>query len=378
MRYKLLIGLLSFCIVSILNATPSLVPTPPQLKAKAWLMVDSNSNRILAEHNSSMRVEPASLTKIMTGYVVLREIANKSINMDDQVLISKKAWQMKGSLMFIEVNTRVSVEKLLKGMIIQSGNDASVALAEHVAGGEDAFVQLMNQYADSLGMKETHYENSTGWPSANHYTTAHDLAILSRALIKDFPDHYDWYKEKVFKYNNIKQNNRNRLLWIDERVDGIKTGHTESAGYCLVTSAKQKDMRLITVVLGADSDKARSNNSRKLLNFGFRFYETFLLHQANKPLTTTRIWKGDKKELALGVSDDLYLTLPRGQRKKISANMSLKPMLMAPAKVGQAYGTVNIKFKGEDYTSRPLVALENIPEGGIWRKLVDSVILLFN
>jgi D-alanyl-D-alanine carboxypeptidase (penicillin-binding protein 5/6) len=346
MRYKLFISLLSLCIVSALNAAPSLVPSPPQLKAKAWLMVDYNSNRILAEHNSSMHVEPASLTKVMTGYVVLRELANKSISMDDQVLISKKAWQMKGSLMFIEVDTRVSVEDLLKGMIIQSGNDASVALAEHVAGSEDAFVQLMNQYADTLGMKETHFENSTGWPSANHYTTAHDLAILSRALINDFPEHYSWYKEKIFKYNNIKQNNRNRLLWIDERVDGIKTGHTESAGYCLVTSAKQNDMRLITVVLGADSDKSRSTSSRMLLNYGFRFY--------------------------------LYLTLPRGQRNKITANMSHQPMLMAPANIGQTYGTVNIKLKGYDYVSRPLVALEDIAEGGLWRKLVDSIILLFN
>jgi len=377
MRYKLIIGLISLCIVSVFNTAHALVPSPPQLKAKAWLMVDYNSNRVLAEHNSHMRVEPASLTKVMTGYVVLRELANKSINMDDQVLISKKAWQMKGSLMFIEVDTRVSVEDLLKGMIIQSGNDASVALAEHVAGGEDAFVQLMNQYADTLGMKETNFENSTGWPAPNHYTTAQDLAILSRALINEFPEHYKWYKEKVFKYNNIKQNNRNRLLWIDERVDGIKTGHTESAGYCLVTSAKQDDMRLITVVLGADSDKARSRNSRKLLNFGFRFYETFLLHEANKPLTTTRIWKGEKEELALGVGEDLYLTLPRGQRNKISANMSHQPMLMAPANIGQAYGTVNIMLKGADYASRPLVALEAIPEGGLWRKLVDSIILLF-
>lgn len=377
MRYKLIIGLISLCIVSVFNTAHALVPSPPQLKAKAWLMVDYNSNRVLAEHNSHMRVEPASLTKVMTGYVVLRELANKSINMDDQVLISKKAWQMKGSLMFIEVDTRVSVEDLLKGMIIQSGNDASVALAEHVAGSEDAFVQLMNQYADTLGMKETNFENSTGWPAPNHYTTAQDLAILSRALINEFPEHYKWYKEKVFKYNNIKQNNRNRLLWIDERVDGIKTGHTESAGYCLVTSAKQDDMRLITVVLGADSDKARSRNSRKLLNFGFRFYETFLLHEANKPLTTTRIWKGEKEELALGVGEDLYLTLPRGQRNKISANMSHQPMLMAPANIGQAYGTVNIMLKGADYASRPLVALEAIPEGGLWRKLVDSIILLF-
>lgn len=377
MHFKLLAGIILFCFASSLFAAPAMVPSPPQLKANAWLMVDFNSNRVLAEHNSTLQIEPASLTKMMTGYVVLRELEKKSIRMDDEVLISKKAWQMKGSLMFIEVNTRVSVEQLLKGMIIQSGNDASVALAEHVAGSEDAFVQLMNQYAETLGMHDTHYMNSTGWPAKKHYTTARDLAILSRALIRDYPEHYSWYKEKVYTYNNIKQNNRNRLLWLDDRVDGIKTGHTESAGYCLVASAVKDDMRLITVVLGTDSDKARSSNSRTLLNYGFRFYETFLLHKANEPLTSMRIWKGDKKELSLGVNEDLYLTLPRGQRKKITANMTLEPMLVAPAHIDQQYGTVDIKLAGEALTSRPLVALEEVPSGGLWRKMVDSIILMF-
>lgn len=377
MRFRLFTASLLLCFSSLLSAAPALVPSPPQLKAKAWLMIDYNSNQTLAEHNSTLQIEPASLTKMMTGYVVLRELEKKSISMDDEVLISKKAWRMKGSLMFIEVNTRVSVEKLLKGMIIQSGNDASVALAEHVAGSEEAFVQLMNQYAQALGMNDTHYVNSTGWPAPKHYTTARDLAILSRALIRDFPEHYSWYKQKIFTYNNIKQNNRNRLLWLDDRVDGIKTGHTESAGYCLVASAVQDNMRLITVVVGTDSDRARSSNSRTLLNYGFRFYETFLLHKANAPLTNMRIWKGDKKELSLGVSENLYLTLPRGQRKKISANMTVKPMLMAPAHTGQQYGTVEVKLAGEDFVSRPLVALEDVPEGGLWRKLVDSIILLF-
>ena len=377
MYFKLLTGIILFCFGSSLFAAPAMVPSPPQLKANAWLMVDFNSNRVLAEHNSTLQIEPASLTKMMTGYVVLRELEKKSIHMNDEVLISKKAWQMKGSLMFIEVNTRVSVEQLLKGMIIQSGNDASVALAEHVAGSEDAFVQLMNQYAETLGMHDTHYMNSTGWPAEKHYTTARDLVILSRALIRDYPEHYSWYKEKVFTYNNIKQNNRNRLLWLDDRVDGIKTGHTESAGYCLVASAVKDDMRLITVVLGTDSDKARSSNSRTLLNYGFRFYETFLLHKANEPLTSMRIWKGDKKELSLGVNEDLYLTLPRGQRKKITANMTLEPMLVAPAHIDQQYGTVDIKLAGEALTSRPLVALEEVPSGGLWRKMVDSIILMF-
>ncbi len=360
-----------------LQAAPSLVPSPPAINAKAWLLIDYNSNQVLAEHNVDEQVEPASLTKMMTGYVVQKEIENGSISMDDMVLVSEKAWRMKGSRMFIEVNKRVSLRDLLKGMIIQSGNDASVALAEHVAGSEDAFVQLMNQYARSLGMNGTHYMNSTGWPEKNHYTTVRDLAILARALIRDFPEHYAWYKEKVFTYNNIKQNNRNRLLWLDERVDGIKTGHTESAGYCLVASAKEGDMRLISVVVGTSSDKARSATSRKLLNYGFRFYETFLLHKANEPLTTMRIWKGEKENLPLGLSEDLYLTLPRGQRSKVSASMTVEPMLVAPAIKGQSYGTVDIKLGNRTLVSKPLVALEDIPEGGLWRSLVDNIMMMF-
>ncbi len=378
MRFNYLLSALLFLIFSLpAVAKPALVPAPPHIAAKAWLLVDFNSNRILAEHNSEMRVEPASLTKMMTAYVVLTEISNGSVSLDDQVLVSEKAWRMKGSRMFIEVNTRVSVRDLLKGMIIQSGNDASVALAEHVAGNEESFVQLMNQYAQALGMTGTHYSNCTGWPAADHYTTAKDLAIMARALIRDFPRHYAWYREKEYTYNNIRQNNRNRLLWLDDRVDGIKTGHTESAGYCLVSSAKQKNMRLISVVLGTASDNARSSNSRKLLNYGFRFYETFLLHKANQPLTRMRIWKGETETLPLGLQEDLYLTLPRGQRRKVDAKMSVEPMLVAPATKGQVYGSVIIKLTDKEIIKRPLVALQSVPEGGIWRKLVDNVKLMF-
>ncbi len=378
MHLKHTFSLLALLFLSLsLQAGPSLVPSPPAINAKAWLLIDYNSNQVLAEHNVDEKVEPASLTKMMTGYVVQKEIENGSISMDDMVLVSEKAWRMKGSRMFIEVNKRVSLRDLLKGMIIQSGNDASVALAEHVAGSEDAFVQLMNQYARSLGMNGTHYMNSTGWPEKNHYTTVRDLAILARALIRDFPEHYAWYKEKVFTYNNIKQNNRNRLLWLDERVDGIKTGHTESAGYCLVASAKEGDMRLISVVVGTSSDKARSATSRKLLNYGFRFYETFLLHKANEPLTTMRIWKGEKENLPLGLAEDLYLTLPRGQRSKVSASMTVEPLLVAPAFKGQSYGTVDIKLGNKTLVSKPLVALEDIPKGGLWRSLVDNIMMMF-
>lgn len=377
-RFLALLGGLWLLLTGLqAGAAPLAVPSPPRLDARAWLLVDYHSGRVLAEHNSMARIEPASLTKMMTAYVVLHAIADGTISLRDEVLISEKAWRMKGSRMFIEVNKRVPVEDLLKGMVIQSGNDASVALAEHVAGSEDGFVQLMNQYAARLGMSDTQFTNSTGWPDEDHYTTAHDLAILSRALIREFPEHYARYKIREFTYNNIRQFNRNRLLWLDDRVDGIKTGHTESAGYCLVVSAKDKDMRLISVVAGTDSDKARASASRKLLNYGFRFYETFLLHAANQPIREMRIWKGEKERLPLGVAEDLYLTIPRGQRNKVRANMTVEATLIAPARKGQPYGTVNILLGDEEIASRPLIALESIPEGSLWTRMVDAVKLKF-
>lgn len=378
MRSFLTLTLLFLLLDSFAVATPAIVPAPPNLSAKAWLLIDHNSGRVLVEHNSHQRVEPASLTKMMTAYVVLYTMRNGSVSADDMVRVSEKAWRMKGSRMFIEVNSLVSVDELLKGMIIQSGNDASVALAEHVAGNEDAFVDLMNQHARSLGMTETNFTNSTGWPNAEHYTTPHDLAILSRALIRDFPDYYTWYRIKEYTYNNIRQFNRNRLLWLDDNVDGIKTGHTESAGYCLVASARKDDMRLISIILGTDSDNARASNSRKLLSYGFRFYETFLLHRANEPLENMRIWKGENETVPLGLQEDLYITIPRGQRNKVNANMTVETMLVAPAKKGQTYGSVNIMLGDEKLRQQSLVALEDVPEGGLWRQMIDNIRLLFN
>jgi D-alanyl-D-alanine carboxypeptidase (penicillin-binding protein 5/6) len=377
MRSFLTLTLLFLLTSSLALAAPTILPAPPSLAAKAWLLIDHNSGRVLVEHNSQLAVEPASLTKMMTTYAVLYAIRDASVSAEDKVRVSEKAWRMKGSRMFIEVNSLVSVDELLKGTIIQSGNDASVALAEHVAGSEDAFVQLMNQHAATLGMTGTHFTNSTGWPDENHYTTPRDLAILSRALIRDFPDHYSWYRIKEYTYNNIRQFNRNRLLWLDDRVDGIKTGHTESAGYCLVASAQQNDMRLISVVLGADSEKARATASRKLLNYGFRFYETFLLHHAKEPLQNMRIWKGETETVPLGLQQDLYITIPRGQRKKVKANMTVETMLVAPAQKGQTYGSVNIMLGEEELSTQPLVALEDVPEGGLWRQTVDSIKLMF-
>jgi D-alanyl-D-alanine carboxypeptidase (penicillin-binding protein 5/6) len=359
-------------------AAPDLVPAPPAIGAKAYLLLDYSSGRILAQKKASQRIEPASLTKLMTAYVVFYEMRNGSINNDERVKISKKAWKMQGSKMFIEVGKQIPVEKLIKGMIIQSGNDATIALAEHIAGSEEGFVTLMNRHAQKLGMKDTHFVNSTGWPEAEHYTTANDLAILTRAIIRDFPEHYELYKIKEYTFNNIRQFNRNRLLWRDDRVDGVKTGHTESAGFCLIASATKKEMRLISIVLGTNSEQARENSSRKLLNYGFRFYETFPLHASNEALTTMRIWKGEAKQIQLGLSEPLYVTVPRGSRNKVKANMKVDAMIVAPIKKGQALGSVHVMLGDEELVNHSLIALHDVEEGNLWRKLVDNVILMFN
>jgi D-alanyl-D-alanine carboxypeptidase (penicillin-binding protein 5/6) len=314
----------------------------------------------------------------MTTYVVLFEIARGGISLDDEVKISEKAWRMGGSRMFVEVNTHVSVKKLLKGLIIQSGNDATVALAEHVASNEASFVELMNQHAERLGMNATHFNNSTGWPDKNHYTTARDLAKLSRAIINDFPEHYPAYKEKEFTYNKIRQFNRNRLLWLDDRVDGLKTGHTEAAGYCLISSAKDNNnMRLISIVTGTNKDDARIAASRKLLNYGFRFFETQLVHKANTEITNIRVWKGEEKQLSLGISNNLYVTTPKGLAKKIKNNLKVEAMIEAPVKQGQSFGQLSIKLRDKQIATQDLVALSAIKEGGTWRKLVDNIQLMF-
>ncbi|MDZ7803896.1 D-alanyl-D-alanine carboxypeptidase family protein [Thiohalophilus sp.] len=373
------IALLAAVLSPALNAAPDLVPAPPQLPATSWLLIDHDSGRVLVEHEPDARVEPASITKTMTSYVAFHALRNGSINLDDMVRISKNARykHTDGSRMFVEYNSQVSVEDLLRGVIVQSGNDASIALAEHIAGSEESFVTLMNRHAQALGMDNTHFTNSTGWPDENHYTTTEDLATLSRALINDFPKKYAMFAEKHFTHNEIKQSNRNSLLWLDDRVDGIKTGHTESAGYCLVSSAVNEDMRLIAVVMGADSDNQRDNASRKLLNYGFRFYETFQLHDANEPLTEMRIWKGEQDVVPLGLETPLFVTIPRGQRDDVKANMKVDSMIMAPAKKGQEYGTVNVMLGEEALASKPLVALRDVNEGSIWRKLVDNIKLMF-
>ncbi len=358
-------------------AAPSLIPSPPRLAASGFVLLDYHSGQVLADSNSEQRLEPASLTKLMTAYVVFHELENGRIGLEDMVKISKKAWRMPGSRMFIEVGKKVSVSDLLHGMIIQSGNDASVALAEYVAGSEEEFVPLMNAHAENLELDGTHFANSTGLPDANHYTTPIDMARLASALISDFPDYYKWYSIKKYTYNNITQRNRNLLLDRDETVDGLKTGHTESAGYCLVASARREEMRLISVVMGTNSEKARAQESQKLLNYGFRFYETHRLYAANTPLKEMRIYKGERESLPLGLTHDLYVTVPRGQYRRLDASLSVSKTLVAPVKAGQRLGNVSVTLGEEAIVERPLVALQQIAEGGLWQSLKDNTILLF-
>jgi serine-type D-Ala-D-Ala carboxypeptidase (penicillin-binding protein 5/6) len=367
--------LLLSSMISVAQAAP--VPSPPKLAAKSFLLIDFNSGRILAEKNIDKKVEPASITKLMTAYVVYKEIESARLSLDEEVTISKKAWKMKGSKMFIEVGKKVTVKKLMKGLIIQSGNDATVALAEHIAGSESTFADYMNQYAQQLGMKDTNFVNATGWPNKNHVTTAADLSRLATAIIREFPEHYEWYKEKEYTYNGIKQYNRNKLLWRDKSVDGFKTGHTESAGYCLVASAKREDMRLISIVLGTKSEKARENVSQSLLSYGFRFYESNKLYGAGDTLNTARIWMGASEKLNLGLSDDLFVTIPRGQYKKLDAVMDVNNEIEAPIKKGQQLGVVSIKLEGKEIISRPLIALQSIEEGSLWQRGKDHIIKLF-
>ena len=354
------------------------VPAPPEVAAKNYLLIDFASGKVLAEKNADEQIEPASITKLMTAYVVYKELDEGRLNMDDMVDISEKAWRMGGSRMYLEVNSSVSVHDLMKGLIIQSGNDASVALAEHIAGTEDAFVQLMNQYAKQLGMDSTNFENCTGWPDEKHLTTARDIAKLSVAIIREFPEHYAWYAEKVYTYNDIKQYNRNKLLWRDETVDGLKTGHTESAGYCLVSSALRSDMRVVSVVLGTDSEKSRASVSQAILNYGFRFFESHTLYDEGEVLSRPRIWKGEFETLTVGLSKALAITIPRGAYDKLDATMDIDKNIQAPITKGQPVGVVKVSLDGDVLQSVPLVALESVAEGSLFQIAKDYVLRMIN
>ncbi|MDH3713232.1 MAG: D-alanyl-D-alanine carboxypeptidase [Gammaproteobacteria bacterium] len=361
-----------------LLAATAPVPAPPQVAANAYLLVDFDSGKVLAERNIDHAIPPASITKIMTSYVVYHELAKNSFALDSLVPVSKKAWRMKGSRMFIEVGDKVSVADLLRGVVIQSGNDASVALAEYVAGSEESFAEIMNIHAQRLGMSNTVYRNSTGWPDGEHVTTARDIVTLSRALIAEFPEHYETYAEREYTFNGIVQYNRNKLLWRDDSVDGVKTGHTQEAGYCLVSSAKRGDMRLIAVVLGAQSEDARVAASRKLLGYGFRFFETHKLYSADQSLSEIRVWKGTAETLAIGLRKDLFVTIPRGQYKKLDAALQVSDAATAPARKYQSLGKVRVTLDGELVEERPLLALQDIAEGNLWQQARDTVLLLFH
>jgi D-alanyl-D-alanine carboxypeptidase (penicillin-binding protein 5/6) len=356
-------------------ATP--VPKAPDVGAKGYLVEDFLSGRTLAEKNADEPLEPASITKLMSAYVIFSEIRNGSLALGDEVRISEKAWRTQGSRMFVEVNTQVSVADLLKGMIIQSGNDATVALAEQVAGSEESFSALMNHHAQELGLTRSHFTNSTGLPDKEHYTTARDIARIARALIEEFPEYYQWYSEKQFTYNEITQYNRNKLLWRDDSVDGLKTGHTDSAGYCLVTSGERDGMRLISVVLGTKSEEARADASQTLLNYGFRFFETHKLYDANTKLTSARIWKGATDQIDLGLSSTLYVTIPRGEYKDLDASMQLKEQITAPVAAGQPLGQAIIRLGDQVVSEQNLVALQPVAEGSFWQRIVDEGLLYF-
>ncbi len=356
---------------------PHVVPHPPKIAAKSYILIDYDSGAILASKNPDEKVEPASLTKMMSAYIVYNELKQGNIQLGDKVTISKKAWQMPGSKMFIEVGKKVKVSDLIKGMDIQSGNDATVALAEHIAGSEETFVELMNRYAKKLGMANTHFANATGLPNPNHYATANDLARLARAIIHDFPNQYQIYAEKKFTFNGITQYNRNKLLWQDPSVDGLKTGHTNSAGYCLVASAKRGNMRLISVVLGTDSASKRVQESQKLLNFGFRFYETHKLFTAGQRIIEARIWEGTRDTVGLGLTQDLYITTPRGQFKAVTIKKTIQPELIAPIEKGQNLGELKVTLDNKSLAQRPLVALDKVDRGSFFKRLTDQIKRLF-
>jgi serine-type D-Ala-D-Ala carboxypeptidase (penicillin-binding protein 5/6) len=366
-----LVGLALSC--AAVAAVP--VPKPPAIDARAYVLIDYQSGRVLAADKAEAQMEPASITKLMTGYVVFRAIKEKRLSLSDNVVISERAWKAEGSRTFAQVGTSIPVDVLIKGMIVQSGNDATIALAEKVGGTEDAFVQMMNTYAAELGLKNSHFNDSSGLPGPTHYMSAHDIASLSRVLIRDYPDEYKWYSLREFEYGGIKQQNRNGLLARDPSVDGIKTGHTESAGYCLASSAKRGDTRLIAVVLGTNSFKAREDASAALLNYGFTFFETVKVKGAGDVILKPEVFKGETDRVTIVPANDVWVTIGRGSAAALKTTATVKEPVVAPIKAGQALGELTIS-DGKDVIARvPLVAQAAVPEGGWWTRMVDGISL---
>jgi D-alanyl-D-alanine carboxypeptidase (penicillin-binding protein 5/6) len=376
------VGVMRFlCFFLLLLASASVpaqqAPSPPPIAAKAYLLSDFNSGQLLVSHNPQQRIEPASLTKLMSAYVTFNALRQKTLRPEQVVPVSTRAWKADGSRTFIEPNRPVTVEELLKGMIVQSGNDACIALAEAVAGSEEVFVQLMNREAQRLGMKNTNFVNSTGLPHPQHYTTAYDLSLLASALIREFPEYYPLYALKEYRYNNITQANRNRLLWADPTVDGMKTGYTENAGYCLLSSARRGQRRLISVVLGASSESARATESQKLLNYGFQFFDTAKLYDKNQAVSAVKIWKGGASQVKVGFPYDMYVTVPKGYADKLKATIETQQPLIAPISAGQKVGVLRVELEGKPYGEFPVVALQDVGVAGIFGRGWDSLRLLF-
>jgi D-alanyl-D-alanine carboxypeptidase (penicillin-binding protein 5/6) len=361
-------------------ATPSeagAIPNPPEVDARAYVLIDYTTGQVLAQRNADARMEPASLTKLMTCYVVFHALKAGTLKLDDQVTISEHAWKAEGSRTFVQVGSKIPAEVLIKGMIVQSGNDATIALAERVGGTEGAFVQLMNDYARRLGLANTHFDDSSGLPSPTHYTSARDLSLLASALLRDFPEYYPWFSVREFVWNNIKQQNRNGLLERDPSVDGMKTGHTDSAGFCLVTSARRQDMRLITVVLGSNSIKGREDASAALVNYGFTFYETVNVKRRGTAVLKPRVFKAAEEFYSVGPASDINIVVPRGQAGSIMTTATVQRRLIAPLSTSTRVGELQVVVNGKPITSVPLFPIVDVPEGGLWTRLSDTVLLWF-
>ncbi len=372
---RFIVFLLSFACLA--GAHAQLLPQAPAVAARSWLLLDYATGQSLAAYNAEERIEPASLTKLMTAYLTFSALRQKSLKPEQTVPVSERAWKTQGSRMFIEPNKPVSVDELLHGMIVQSGNDACVALAEAVAGSEEAFAQMMNREAQRLGLAHTHFTNATGLSDPQHYSTARDLALLAAAMIRDFPEHYSLYAQKDYSYNRITQANRNRLLWLDPTVDGVKTGHTENAGYCLVASGKRGSRRLISVVMGAASDAVRAQESQKLLNFGFQFFDAVRLYAKDQPVSQLRVWKGAQNTVGAGFLDDFTLSLPKGMADKVKASLVSQQPLLAPVQKGQRIATLQLALDGKPYGEYAVVALEGVPVAGMFGRAWDSLRLWF-
>ena len=372
-------ALLVLSLVITSHAVGQQLPIPPSLAAKSWLLLEMGSNQMLTSEKPDERLEPASLTKLMTAYLTFAALRQKTIVLDTPVTVSQKAWKTGGSKMFIRVDTQVPVDDLIKGMIVQSGNDACVTLAEAIAGSEENFAQMMNREAQRLGMKSSSFRNSTGLPDPEHYTTARDLSLLASALIRDFPEEYKkYYSMKEFTYNGITQPNRNRLLYIDPTVDGVKTGHTEAAGYCLISSALRDKRRLLSVVLGTVSDSARASESQKLLNWGFISYDAVSLYTKDQAVASLHVWKGAQKEVKAGFTSDLSIAVPKGYAEKVKSEFVAEPRLIAPIEAGQKLGMLKVTVDDKVYGEYPVTALENVPLGNIFTRIIDTIRLWFN